>query len=564
MSKTTEVGITKSSTLQVAALVAGIKNAAADAVRAGAASGTQLDSATHAVAGGAEFLGEAVSRGDIKVPETVQIAMDEFGKAEYTKAILDSAHAYEHANGCAVSADLMEQAIHNAYAQTLHARNEFKLDSAFSTAHDPLSIQPNRAVMAFYATVAEATPWAMYLPADLRSNQAKLAIVSHNAVGATGAYAEGALLDGAFAGQAFISSMRVHKAFPDAEGKLSFKITGVQETADTCLQTIDGAPTLRGRGEVYINGELCAIESRMGGSGASAVNGEVTIAGQKYVIGGVYNCETGAAALTTTPALPTTVPVYFEAPINFERAPQLSAVLGTSVEVFDLYANPWRARTRVSPDARGQMANELGLDPLSEAMVAIQRQYTIERHYRALALARRAAEQNTGTYNFEWASRSSDMLRSRIWSDFGAQLGLQSQKMVEDTMDHGITHLYTGKDVKSQWEALPRDIFEPSGVEERPGIYRYGKLFGKYDCYYTPRGVSETNTSAEILAVGRATNSARNPVVFGDSHAPTVKNLQAGDDQNEGMSFYARDFTAANPHRASAKGAALITVTNMR
>lgn len=567
MSNRTEVGVSKKSTLQVAALVAGIKGAAAEAVTAGVAAGTTLDSATHAVAGGTDFMKHALSGAGIEVPATLQATMDEFGEKEVVKAILDSANAYEKAHGIPIPADLMEQAIHNGYSQTQHARNEFKLDSAHSTAHDPLSLQPNRAVLAYYTTVAEATPWAHYLPADIRSNQAKLAIVAHHAQNRAGAYGAGAMLDGIFAGQAFISSMRVHKAFPaDADGKINFKITAFQSTFETCDQTADGVPTLRGRGELYINGELCGREGSMNtsGTGPSAVNGAVTIDGVTYTIGGTYNPDTGVAALTSDPKLPAAVPVYFEAPINFEAAPGLAAVLSTGVTTYDLYAAPWRASTRVSPDARTQMANELGLDPLGEAMVSIQRQYVAERHYRALALARRAAARNTGEYDFEWENRSSDMLRSRLWTDFGAELGRRSQQMVEDTMDHGITHLYAGKDICSQWMALPRELFEPSGVEERPGIFRIGRLFGKYEAYYTPRLVNESAGSGEILCVGRGTNAARNPVVFGDAVAPTVKNMAMGEDQKEGMSFYARDFTVANPHKPSALGAALITVNNMR
>lgn len=558
MRKTPLAGCTKRSTLAVAAFVQGVKDAAAENVKANEGS-TTLDSATSAVAGGVAVL----ASGAVAIPEQIRITMAEFGEKEVVKAILDSAHQYEVLNGVPMSPELMETAMHNAYAQTQHARDEFKLDSAFSTAHDPQSLQPNRAVLAIYSTTAETPAWVAPLPVDIKSNEGRLAIVSNHAVGQIGGYTDGELLDGVNAGKAFVSATRVHKAFPAADGKINFKITGFQDTEDTCLQTLGGAPTLRGRGEVYIDGQLVGREAVVANTGANPVNGSVTIGGVTYMIGGSYNCETGVGALTTTPALPEDVPVYFETVLNFERDHSLSAVLGTNIEVHSIFASPWRGRTRMSPDARTQMGNEMGIDPMATAMMALQRQYVIERHYRALAIARRAAVQIPGEYDFQWNDRNNDMTRAKMWGDFGPELGKCSQEMIEKTMDHGIDTLYVGKDLKSQWEALPRELFEPSGVPERPTIYRFGRLFGKYDCWYDPKA-KETNTVAQILAVGRPTNAARGVVVFGDAVSPTVKQLAAGDDQNEGMSFFARDFTKANPHAPSAMGASLITVKNLR
>ena len=82
--------------------------------------------------------------------------------------------------------------------------------------------------------------------------------------------------------------------------------------------------------------------------------------------------------------------------------------------------------------------------------------------------------------------------------------------------------------------------------------------------YYTPKEVAETSNSGNILAVGRATDVARNPIVLGDAVPPTVKPLLAGDDLREGAGFYARNFTAVNPHGPSSLGCATINVTNLR
>jgi len=69
--------------------------------------------------------------------------------------------------------------------------------------------------------------------------------------------------------------------------------------------------------------------------------------------------------------------------------------------------------------------------------------------------------------------------------------------------------------------------------------------------------------SAEILAVGRATDVTRNPVVLGDAVPPTLIPLAVNADMRIGAGFYARNFTAVNPHGPSSRGFAKIEVINM-
>ena len=135
--------------------------------------------------------------------------------------------------------------------------------------------------------------------------------------------------------------------------------------------------------------------------------------------------------------------------------------------------------------------------------------------------------------------------------------------MAIDTMDHGITHVYVGKYIASQWMSLPREIFEPSGISERPGIFRIGRLFGRIEVYYTPKGLTDTAAAGQILCVGKATNVSLNPFVLGDAVAPTVMPLAFNADMKRGAAFYARNFTAVNPFKQAALGCAVINVTNM-
>ena len=146
---------------------------------------------------------------------------------------------------------------------------------------------------------------------------------------------------------------------------------------------------MRGRSLIYVNGVLAAKEVDSTGSGNSPVSGNITIAGTNYVIGGTINTDTGVYALTTAPAMPVTIPVVVEGFIDYERAPELTPSIITAVNTYKLHAKPWRVTTHQTIDSRTQMANELGLDPYSESVIAIQAQFANERHYEVLAKARR-------------------------------------------------------------------------------------------------------------------------------------------------------------------------------
>jgi len=546
----------KRETAEVAQFVTNLKE--------NAAPGGTFDSAA-----AADFMAGATNQNTVKVPENLQKVLDACAddkeSGSVTRAILDGVNAYQSQHGVDAPADVVEQALHLAYATTDEARRRFSLDSASSAHHDQIALQPNRAVVAILSAMGDAIPFAHYLPADIGSNEAILAIMSHNAGSQYGAYAQGGLMDGTLSGDAYITSSRIHTTTPaTADGAVTGKLTTVQSTDETCAQGAPQVPLLRGRTLIYVNGRVAAKEMDPTGSGNSPVNGKISLAGTEYVIGGTINTDTGVYALTTTPKMPDSIPVTVEGFVDYERAPDLTPTIMTAVNTHRLYAKPWRVTTQQTIDSRTQMSNELGLDPYSESVIAIQAQFANERHYEVLAKARRLAANNQNDFNFEWSERSQQMNRAQIWQDFGAVAGAASQQMAVDTMNHGITHLYAGKDIASQWLSLGSDLFEPSGVMERPGIFRLGRLLGRYDCYYTPKGLVNTQTSAQILAVGRATDVTRNPFVLGDAVPPTVVPLAVGKDLNQGAGFYARNFTAVNPDGPSSLGCAMFNVTNLR
>ncbi|QFY42998.1 hypothetical protein F6R98_10535 [Candidatus Methylospira mobilis] len=517
----------------------------------------------------------------IKVPDNLQAVYDEVGEKGsdvVTRAILDGINNYETAHGCSVPADILEQAIHAAYGTTNEARriNQLPaLDSANSNHMDELSLQPNRAVVAILSIMAEAIPFAHYLPADIGSNEARLAIMQHQAGSTYGGYLENAILDGIASGEVFITSSRIHKLDINSQGAATAKLTTIQTDDEHCDQsdTAVAPKLLRGTTIVYVNGKVAAREVDNTGSGNSPISGTAIVAGTSYAISGTINSDTGVVTLATTPAIPNTsdVSVIVEGFIDYERSPELTPRIITAVNIFKLHASPWRVFTQQTIDSRTQMSNELGLDPYGESVIGIQQQFANERHYKVLAMARRLAVNNHTQFDFNWATNnggeSLQKTRSQILQDFATPLGVADQQMANDTMNHGITHLYVGKFMASMLLSMPSDIFVPSGLPARPGIYRVGRLFGRFDVYYAPKGVKEAivngTQTAQVLCIGRATDVTRNPFVLGDAVAPQVIPLAVNSDMKTGAAFYARNFTSVNPHCPSSMGCAMIDVYNL-
>lgn len=525
-------------------------------------------------AAAADFMSTVTNQNShIAVPESLQAVLDECNELEskaVVKAVLDGVGIYRHQHGCDAPADLIETALHVAYSTTDLAisrhqhRPKRLLDSANSNHHDQYSLQPNRAVLAILTMMGEAIPFAHYLPTDIGSNEAILAIMNHVAGSTHGGYAENAIMDGANSGDSYISSSRVNVSMPAVStGNITGALTRIQSDYQTCDAAAAQIKLQRGRTNVFVNGYFAAKEVDKSGSGSSAVSGSIIISGTTYTIGGTINTDTGVYALTSTPALPTTVPVAVEGFIDFERAPELTPSIITSVSDYSYFASAWRATTQQTIDSRTQMANELGLDAASESIFAIQGQFANERHYNVLFKALRLAVNNQATFDFNWSSRSQQMNRAQIWRDLFPIFGGVSQKMALDTMDHGASHIYVGKLGMTNFLAMPDDIFEPSGIMFRPGIFRLGRYMKSVDVYYTPKGITETSNSTQLLCIGKGNNVAMNPFVLGDAEAPTVMPLAVNADMKQGAAFYARNFTSVNKYAPAAAGCALINVTNL-
>lgn len=515
----------------------------------------------------ADALKSSISSGS--VPESVQRVLAIIPESEHAK-VLDSvmygASRYQREHGVMPTADVLMAALQQGFSagHTIGKDGSMTLDSVSNTHHhDQISLQPNRIVVAITSAIAEAVPFATYLPTDIGSNEARLGIISHLAGSAFGGYAQGAGMDGVAIGSPYLSAERRVTLTLDTErdaatGKITKTVGGNEDVT-----------VLRGRTLIFVNGFQAAAEAHNNNSAVanSPISGSIKIGATEHVITGTITVATGAIALAINPALPVGSVVQAEGFIDYEKQPELAPELITQVDTFQLFATPWRATARQTIDSRTQTNNELGLDLQSENLIAIRNQFAAERHYAGLNKLWALSANNSATFDFDWTSQKVDKSRAEIWQDLTAVLGVSDQTMAEDTMDTGITHLYVMKKAAAQIMSLPRDIFEPSGLVARPSIFRIGRLFGRFEVYYVPDGkvvgMSETSTATTILAVGRSLQVARCPIVMGDAVAPTYLPLAMGQDMRYGNAFYARNFTSVNPHQPSAKAAARIVITNL-
>lgn len=559
-------------------------------------------------AAASDFVSAQLNESGTSMPEKLRILLDSIPKEKQfyiQKALFDSADTYEAEHGIAMPADLAELAIHNAWVTSPEGRkvcydNGITLDDASNNSHSAnLSLQPNRAVVAILAATNDPVPFALYLPTDIGSNEARTAILTHQPGATAGMYPSTSLLDGVSAGKTLLCSSRSHTANIISGSSTAATLTtnqqvqastttsafilplsNLQANYDRCLPPgstlLDGVtaaltiPVLKGRTIVYVNGQVWGMDSATNsapyGSGTSSFTASGSIAGTAYSLSVSVNIATGAVTITAGTALPVGAQITVEAFIDYEVNSAFIPSIQSNAQVYQLYATPWQTFTTYTPGAITQMNQELGLDPYSESLLAIQNQFTAERHYQVLSKGLRLAQSNTATYDFAWNTtilQGSQKTRAMIVQDMQGQLGALSQQMANNTYAYGISHLYVDATMASIFQSLPSEMWESSGVQVRPGIYRVGRLFGQYEVYFTPNILSYNAGTSQILCFGRAPDVTRNPFILGDAVPPMVLPVPANTAAVRGAAFYGRNFTSVNPHQPSSQGVALLNVTNV-
>jgi hypothetical protein len=532
-------------------------------LRLSRAGGAMLDSTSPTAV---TAIGEALKNPDDMLPARMaplMAAVDEKHRPQVLASLLDGIRRFEYEHGFVPSADMIDSALAQGLSVAEGSTvllNGVTLDSVSSSMQStPLSHQPNRIAVAICGGLAESLPIGAYLPSDLSSNESKLAIVNTTAGSNFGAHKDGDILDGVNSGQHYISPERTvvpQIAGDRASATFAFKTDLAGAGA--------GVPLLPTRTYVKVNGLKVAIEiNPNANTDDRQIAGQLTFEGAKYAISGSVSYKVGTGTLAFNPALPAGVSPKVVAFIDYEAKPELAPSIKTKAESFSLYCAEYRVLMQTAPGARSQAQNELGADFLTVAVNSARRQQANERYYLALEKLREVAAITGKMFDFDAANQLLQKSRAQRWRDFAAFMGEVDQEVANNTMEYGISYLFVGAKGASNFRTMGADDFTPSGVQARPGVYRVGRYKNQYDVYYTPRHVNETDTDLEMLAIGRAAQVARNPIVFSDAMAPTLIPLGILSDLKSGAALYGRNLTEINPHELSAMGCALITVKNV-
>ena len=327
-----------------------------------------------------------------------------------------------------------------------------------------------------------------------------------------------------------------------------------------------GLTLMAGRTVIMVNGLPFAYDQKSGGlGGATSISGTAIVGVTSHAISGTVNNDTGAIAVLFNPALPNNTSVIAEVFVDYERNTAAIPTLGFDTESYAYFAAGHRALTELTIDTQGQVRNEMNLDPASNSLFSLRTQLTNEQHYYALNLGMLVAANNATTHDFNLAAQFAAKSISEIFIDVEQTLFTVDQQMIADTLDHGITHLYVNDQLGGIICSLPNTLFEKSGVSPRAGIYRLGRLFGKYEVYFTPKIVTGNKAAgtASMLCVGRSNDVGRNPIVMGDAIAPMFIPLATNSDLIMKQAYYQRSFLNLNKHMASAKGFARVDFINL-
>ncbi|POA45550.1 hypothetical protein C1893_23120 [Pseudomonas sp. MPR-ANC1] len=539
-------------------------------LRLSRAGGAMLDSTSDTAV---KAIGEAIKNPDDMLPARMaplMAAVDEKHRPQVLASMLDGIRRFEYEHGFTPSADMIDSALAQGLAVADGSApilpGGATLDSVSSSLQStPLSHQPNRIAVAICGGLAESLPIGAYLPSDISSSESKLAIINSVAGSNYGAHKDGDILDGVNGGQSYIKAERsVEAKLSDDRATATFAFT--TDTAGTGA----AVPLIPTRTYVKIMGFKVAIEVNPNDTTASRqISGKVKIKNKDtqavtdHNISGDVTFAQGKGGLAFTPALPAGTVVKVVGFIDYEAKPELTPSIKTKAISLSLFCTEDRVLMQTTPGARNQGQNELGADFLTVAVNAARRQWAQERYFLALEKLREVAANTGRFFDFDAANQLLQKSRAQRWRDFAAFMGEVDQEVANNTMEYGISYLFVGAKGASNFRTMGADDFTPSGVQARPSVYRVGRYKNQYDVYYTPRHVNENDTDLEMLAVGRAAQVARNPIVFSDALAPTLIPLGILSDLKSGAALYGRNLTEINPHDLSAMGCALITVKNV-
>lgn len=479
-------------------------------------------------------------------------------------AVLDGALDYKAQHGKLPDAALVASALNQA-ATTL----DDAVNSATSQAHSPTAFVPMQPIVGIRTMIATGVPFAHYINADKLSGEGSVIIVSHNTATKTGMYEEGGSLNGMQGGYTFVSPERKHKLTSSDNLTFTGKITPIQTQFDECDQNADAHPLYPNSTEIYVNG-LNAVPFTQGKGESETAAVIFELGGVQYNLNAQVNIKAGEVKVVSDKPLPENTEITAKGYLNVEADGFKTPSVRIDGEKYPFKAKNYRAKVTVTPEAARQFADEIGIDPAFEGVVAIRNQMQQEILFNLLdELVSIGSRVNNSQYDFNWVMQGNEKTQATIAEDLLGHIETISKKMAKLNGSHGISHIYVGERLASIFTSLGEKYFESSGITARASVYRLGRLkSSNIEVYYTPKGLRKDNApekSDRILAIGAsAANPAFNPVILGEVSAPNVEAISATKDTpDKGYWVTGRRIVAQNPVKQYAASAAIIDCINM-
>lgn len=508
----------------------------------------------------------AVTRAENDAPPEVKIIFDaidmsqsvEVGEVQVAKqlamqALFDGTRDYENTHGEKPSADLIKFALKKASSAVA-------FDDATTAQSKSVSFVANAIRVAMYSAFRDAVPFAYYMPVESsKGNKQIMAVIQAVAGSSAGGYKAADSISGGYAGKPYLLSSRT---ICMTSG--SAIITSIMTGVDTCDSEAKILPLRRGLTAIQVAGMTAARETYTA-SGNSTIAGSIDLNGTQYLVSGTVNFITSKVSVNFTPELPANTPVHARVVIDYENNIELQPLIKLQALDYEVFAEQHYALISTTEEQASQISRELGVDAITATQVAVMGQFSLERYMYVLHHAIRLAVNNNVTFDFDWQNQKSQKSRAEIWSDLKVQLGKASQKMVEQTKDHGISHLYVDAEtIGSEIAALPDTDFKSSGVTETSSITYAGLLWGKYRVY-TVVGLFGTLPAGtgKILAIGRSEQASLNPFVLGDVEPLRFELAGRTKGHVSESTVKANCITDVNPHQPAAHGCAMIDVVGL-
>lgn len=448
-------------------------------------------------------------------------------------------------NGALPSDDLLASAhgtLENIYSNNQEIAESGKSDMLLSSLSESnLSSEKGVAIRATTAAlclpVMLANPLndiVSYLPA--RKNEVEIFEIERIAGKTLGDFKKNQIIDELSYGQYSTQRQR----YPFVAGELPDG-TKKQFTFDTKLHTPAAVmlPVRPTSIKIYFNRSEAAIQLDGGD-----LYGQVEVGGQKVILSGTVDHDTGTMVLNTDKVLPDGSQLHAEFEIDIEANPDLiptidhkmksfkfrphSRVIGADASIMSMFTMNTEFGIDVNAmnlsSMRDWLANERALKQLDDLMFLVKQEYSFD-------AAVPADSNETWKDRFEY-------IKSLFLTI--------SQTMIDTNKESGLKGLYCGTLFSTFVQMLPPSLFQrASGYVKTSRIHFVGTILGSIKVFEVP--FSNLVPAGKALGYGRTEKLGKAPYYTGDVVPPTLYSHDVTGGLRKANTLWANGYDNASP-----------------